>query len=134
MKTISGETASVTNKMTAPWNETTLPTLLFNHKLENIFIADEFCLFYQCLPSKTYHLSEKKCSGGKNSKVRLTGMAVASATGEKLERFVIGKSKKLQCFKNVKQLPYRYRAQQKNWMTGILFEEWVRKLDSSFRA
>ena len=24
--------------------------------------------------------------------------------------------------------------QKKSWMTGVLFEEWVRKLDSSFRA
>ena len=48
--------------------------------------------------------------------------------------FVIGKSKKPRCFKNVKQLPCRYRAQKKTWMTGVLFEEWVRKLDSSFQA
>ena len=49
------------------------------------FNADEFGLFYQCLPFKTYHLSRKKCSRGKNSKVRLTGMEAAGATGEKLE-------------------------------------------------
>ena len=120
--------------MTAPWNETTLPTLLSNYKLEDIFNADEFGLFYQCLPSKTYHLSGEKCSGGKSSKVRRIGIAAASATGEKLEMFVIDKSKKPRCFKNVKQLPCRYRAQKKSWMTGVLFEEWVRKLDSSFRA
>ena len=48
--------------------------------------------------------------------------------------FVIGKSKKPRCFKNVKQLPCRYRAQKKSWMTGVLFEECVRKLDSSFQA
>ena len=84
--------------------------------------------------SKTYRLSGEKCSGGKNSKVRLTGMAAASATREKLEMFVTGKSKKPRCFKNVRQLSCRYRAQKKSWMTGVLFEEWVRKLDSSFRA
>ena len=92
MKTISGESASITSDMTASWNETTLPTLLSNYKLEDIFNSDEFGLFYQCLLSKTYHLSREKCSGGKNSKVRLTGMTAASATGEKLEIFVIGKS------------------------------------------
>ena len=81
------------------WNETTLPTLLSNYKLEDIFNPDEFGLFYQCLPSKTYHLSGKKCCGGKNSKVRLKGMANASATEEKLEMFLIGKSKKPRCFK-----------------------------------
>ena len=94
LKTISGESASVTTEMTAPWNETTLPTFLSNYKLEVTFNADKFGLLYQCLPSKTYHLSGEKCSGGKNSKVRLTDMAAASATGEKLEMFVIGKSKK----------------------------------------
>ena len=61
-------------------------------------------------------------------------MTAASATGEKLIIFVIGKSKKPQYFKNAKQLPCQYRTQKKSWMTGILFEEWVRKLDSSFRA
>ena len=107
MKTISGESASVTTEMTAPWNETTLPTLLSNYKLEDIFKADEFGLFYQYLPSKTYHLSGENCSGGKNSKVRLIGMAVASVTGEKSEMFVIRKSKQPRYFKNVEELPCR---------------------------
>ena len=48
--------------------------------------------------------------------------------------FVIDKSKKPRCFKNLKQLPCRYRAQKESWMTGVLFEEWVKKLDSSFRS
>ena len=109
--------------MTAPWNETTLPTLLSNCNLEDMFNTDEFGLFYQCLPSKTYHLSGGKSSGGNNSKVRLTGTAAASETGEKLKMFVIGKSKKPRCFKNVNQLPCRYRAQKKSWMTGVSFEE-----------
>ena len=61
-------------------------------------------------------------------------MAVASATEDKFEMFVIGKSKKRRCLENVKQLLIRYRAQKKSWMTGVLFEEWVRKHDSSFWA
>ncbi|XP_065651268.1 tigger transposable element-derived protein 4-like [Hydra vulgaris] len=133
-KIISGESAAVTNNMTASWNETTLPTLLLNYKLENIFNADEFSLFYQCLPNKTYHLSREKCFGGKNSKVRLTGIAAGSATGEKLPMFVIGKSKNPRCFKHIKQLPCTYKNQLKSWMTGDLFTEWVMKLDSFFRA
>ena len=44
--------------------------------------VSELCLLYQCLPIKTYHLSGEKCSGGKNSKVRLAGMTATSATGE----------------------------------------------------
>ena len=96
--------SAVTEEMTVPWNETTLPTLLSNYKLENVFNADEFGLFYQCLPTKTYQLSREKCSGGKNSKVRLTGMAAANATGEKVPMFVVGKSKTPRCFKYIQQI------------------------------
>ena len=91
-------------------------------------------LVYQCLPTKTYHLSREMCSGGKNSKVRLTGMAAASAIGEKLPMSIVGKSKTSWYFKNIKQLPCRYRSQKKSWMTGDLFGEWIKKVDSSFRA
>ena len=94
MKTIGEESPKVITEMSAPWNKTTIPALLLNFKFKDIFNADEFGFFYQCLPFKNYHLSREKCSGGKNSKVRLTGIAAASATGEKLKMFVIGKSKK----------------------------------------
>ena len=36
----------LTGEMTALWNETTLPTLLSNYKLESIFNADEIDLFF----------------------------------------------------------------------------------------
>ena len=41
--------SAVIEEMTAPWNETILPTLLSNYKLENVFNANEFGLLYQCL-------------------------------------------------------------------------------------
>ena len=46
---MSGQISAVTGEMTVPWNETTLPTLLSNYQLENIFNADEYGLFSQCL-------------------------------------------------------------------------------------
>ena len=134
MKIIGGESKSVTKEMTSSWSKTTLPTILSEYKLENIFSVDEFGLFYQCLPDKTYHLKGEKCSGGKKSKVRLTGMAAASAVGEKLPMFVIWKSKNPHCFKNVKHLPFEYKSQKKSWMNSEIFEEWVCKLDRKFRA
>ena len=120
--------------MTTSWNETTLPTLLSNYELKDVFNADEFGLFYQCLPNKTYHFKGENCSGGKRSKVRLTGMAAGSATGEKLPMFVIGKSKRPRCFKNVKSLPCQYTAQKKSWMDSQIFEDWVRKIDQKLRT
>ncbi|XP_047139139.1 tigger transposable element-derived protein 4-like [Hydra vulgaris] len=64
---------------------------------------------------------------GKNSKVRLTGIAAGSATGDL-------KCKNPRCFKHIKQLPCIDKNQLKSWMTGDLFTEWVMKLDSFFRA
>ena len=90
--------------MIASWHETSLPTLLSQYKLEAICDADEFGIFYQCLPNKTCHLKSDKCPGGKHSKIRITGLAVADPVGEKLPIFVIGKSKNPRCFKNVRPL------------------------------
>ena len=118
--------------MTASWFETRLPTILSNYELTDIYNADEFGLFFQALPSKSLHLKDEKCIGGKFSKVRLTGLAAANANGEKLPMFIIGKSKSPRCFKNLKQLPCRYRGQKKSWMDSDLFKEWVRELDRKF--
>ena len=133
-KTVSGESKAVTPEMVAGWNETTLPTLLSNYGLENIYNADEFGLFYQCLPDKSYQLKTEKCSGGKHSKIRITGLAAANAVGNKLPMFVIGKAKNPRCFKNIKKLPCRYRSQRKSWMDSVLFEEWVRDVNKKFQA
>ena len=41
-KTISGESNSVTPEMVNAWSETSLPTLLYNYDLKDIYNADEF--------------------------------------------------------------------------------------------
>lgn len=45
-KNVSGEAKSCTADMTASWEETTVPTILTNYQLQNIFNANEFRLFY----------------------------------------------------------------------------------------
>ena len=49
-KKISGEGASCTPEMVSPWKETSLPTLLSNHDLKDIYNADELGFFYQMHP------------------------------------------------------------------------------------
>ena len=84
MKTVSGESKAVMPEMVAGWNEISLPILLPNFDLENIYNANKFGLFYQCLPDKSYQLKTGKCSGGKHSKIRITGLVAANAIGNKL--------------------------------------------------
>ena len=93
------------------WWEASPPTLLSNYELKDIYSADESRLFYECLPNKIYQLKSEKFSGGTLSKIRITGLAVANAIEDKLPMFVIGKSKKPRCFKNMKFLACRHRNQ-----------------------
>ena len=65
MKTISRESNAVNSEMSAPWAETTLLTILSKRKLNDIFNADKFGLFYQCLSKKTNLLLGEICCGGK---------------------------------------------------------------------
>ena len=121
-KTISGESKSVVPEMVDGWWETSLLTLLSSYELKDIYNADRFGLFYECLPNKTYQFKSEKCSDRKWSKICITGWPVANAVGDKLPMFMIGKAKKPQYFKNMKFLPCCYRNQQKCWMDGVLFE------------
>ena len=131
-KTVSGESNPFTDEMIAPWDQTTLPTILSKYDLNQIYNADESGLFYRVQPNKSLHLKNENCVGGKHSKLRLTGLTAANAVGEKLPLFVIGISKKPRYFKHIKHLPCRYRSQKKSWMDSILFEEWVREVDRRF--
>ena len=86
-KEVSGKSEKVIKEMTAPWEETALSTILARYQLKDIFNADEFGLFYELLTSKSLHFRSKHCSGGKHTKVRLTGMTASNALGEKIPMF-----------------------------------------------
>ena len=125
-KTTWRESESVTPELVDGWWETSLPILLENYELKDIYNADEFGFLYEHLPNKIYQPKSEKCSGRKLSKICIAGLEVANAAGHKLPMFVTGKAKKRWCLKNKKFLPCRYRNQQKIWMDGVLFEEWVK--------
>ena len=69
----------------------------------------------------------ERCTGGKKSKHRITLMVGVNMTGrEKFPLLAIGNLKKTRVFKNFKEIPVKYRANSKAWMTAELFEETVR--------
>ena len=77
-------------------------------------------------------LSDKKRSGVKGTKVRLTYLFTANADGsEKLPPLIIGKAKKPRAFekKTGAQLGFHYRNNAKAWMTGDIYQEWLRQWD-----
>ena len=93
-KTVSGESNACADEMVAPWEQTTLPTILSKYDLNQIYNANRFGLLYCTQPNKSLHLRNENCASSKHSKLHLTGLTAANAVGEKLPLFVIGKSKK----------------------------------------
>lgn len=82
---------------------------------------------------KTFAFKGDKCQKGKFSKERVTVMMGSNVSGtDKLTPLVIGKSKDPHCFKNIQSLPVEYDFNKKAWMNGIIFEQWVIKLEKKF--
>ena len=131
-RTVSGEERSCTEEMTASWEQTHLLTILSRYELRDIYNADEFGLFYQQLPTKSFHLKGARCAGGKFSQVHLTGLAAGNWVDEKLPMLVIGKAEKPRCFKGVKSLLCQYKSQKKSWMDSEIFSDYARRLDANF--
>lgn len=133
-RTICGEAAAVDDSVVATWLEKSLPQVIAAYEPRDIFNADETGVFYRLLPDKTLCFKNDTCHGGKQSKERITAMVCANMDGsEKLPLMVIGKFERPRCFKNIKTLPLNYKFNKKAWMTGRIFEDWLRALDKQFK-
>ena len=119
-------------EMPSSWEDTTVSALTSKYEARDIYNAVEFGLFYKALPSELLHLKSETCADGKHSKVRLTCLVATNVQGDKLPLFVIGNSSHSPCFNGIKNLPCRYRSQQKSLMDRVLFTEWVQELDRKF--
>jgi hypothetical protein len=100
----------------------------------NVLNMDETSLFWKLTPNRT--LTTMPGSGGKKSKDPITLAFTCSTTREKLQPWVIGKSKNPRCFKNINRslLHIKYRYNKSKWMTGLIIEEYLRWLDNKMRA
>ena len=125
---VTGEAAAVDMEICDDWLKNVWPELRKEYSDDDIFNGDEAGLFYQLTPNKMYHFKEESCAGGKLSKEHITVFLAANMSRtEKRPLFIIGKSKKPRCFKNVKHLPVRYEANIKAWMTSILFQRMTKE-------
>lgn len=132
-KSLCGESGSVDQEAANVWKEDVLQ-MIESTPAKDIFNVDETGLFFKCTPNKTLAFKGETCSGGKNSKERVTLLVGANMDGsEKLPLLMIGKSANPRCFKNVKSKPLEYMSNKKAWMTAEIFEDWLRKLDKTFR-
>ncbi|UYV66981.1 TIGD4 [Cordylochernes scorpioides] len=130
LRNICGESADVNRETMTNWLTDVMPNIISNYACKDIFNADETGLFWRLLPDKTLHFKGETCTGGKASKEPITILLCCNMDGsENMQPLVIGKAKQPRCFRGIKHLPVQYEANQKAWMTGLLFESWVRHID-----
>lgn len=132
---INGEARDVDSNVTNDWLNKVWPKLKAKYSAIDIFNAHETELVFKVTPDKTLKSKGEKFVGSKLSKDRITVLVAANMNGtEKRKLLVIGKSKNSRCFKNIKQLPVTYKANESAWMTAQLFEEEVRKWDAELKT
>jgi hypothetical protein len=87
------------------WRNEQLLKVIEGYKPENMCSCNEAGLFFMLPPNKTFSVKGNPCSGGKNSKDRITVMSACniSATGG-LPPSVVGRSEKSHCFINVRNM------------------------------
>ena len=120
-KKVCGDKANVKENVANDWKENLL-SLIEGYSPSNIYNADKTGLFYVLAPDETLCYRDEKCFGGKKSKTRFTVLLAVNADGsDKLKPFVIERSVKPRCFKNVKTLPTRCSSNKKSWMTSSLY-------------
>lgn len=108
------------------WDER-LQNILIKYEPKDIYNANETELFYKLTPERTFQFKSVTCSGGKRRKASLTALVCANMTGDdKIPLYIIGKSSKPRCFKNVKTLPTEYVSKKD-------FGDWriIKELDNS---
>lgn len=125
-----GESAAVNSESVEDWKKR-LPEIIKGYHPRDIFNMDETGLFYRALPDKSLSVKGSACSKGQHSKERISVMLCVSMTREFEKALVIGKSERPRCFKNIstKNLPVKWVANRRAWMTSSIFTEWVRRFD-----
>lgn len=123
---LSGESADVNLQTVDDWKKR-LPTITEGYNLCDIFNADETGLFYRGLPDRSLVVKDDVRKGGKKAKERLTLLLACSATGEKLDPLIIGKSRNPRCFRsfNLRSVGVAYESNRKAWMTSDIFSKWL---------
>ena len=132
-KKLHGEAtdADVTEKEN--WITTVWPRLFQQYGEEDIFNAEQTGIYFCAMPNSMLTFQNNTRHGTTKSKERITCLVACSMAGEKKKLLIVGKSKIPRCFKNVNSLPVDYEANCKAWMTGRIWESFLRSWDKDLQ-
>jgi len=125
---LHGEAGSV-DQITLAIGRERLREMLLNFAADDIYNCDETAMYWQTITGKRY-VSEDVTRGQKLSKQRLTVLCCSNATGDfQGELFIIHTAQMPRCLKGF-VLPVEWNANDSAWMTGQLFQGWIRKFNT----
>ncbi|KAI5892193.1 DDE-domain-containing protein, partial [Schizophyllum commune H4-8] len=102
---------------------------------DDSYNADETGCFLYALPSRG--LATRQMSGKKDNKTRISLLFCVNASGtDKLEPLFIGKAAKPVAFgrKSPRASGFDYENNATAWMTMVIFEKWLKRVDRRMRA
>ena len=131
--TVSDESGEVREQTVESWKKH-LPQILAGYSPEDILNMDETGKFYHALPNKSLSEAAKQCTGGKQSKERVTCAFFVNAAGGKEKPILIAKSANPRCFQGIRDLsslPCTYFNQKKAWMDFGILDQILTKFNRS---
>ena len=110
--------------------------ILVGYDAKDIFNIYRSGVFYRALPSKILRVKGGDCKGGKKSKDRIAAAFCCNFEGDFERTLIIGMSKNPRCFQNIsaKNLPGKWDANKKAWMTSDVFLDWLKAFDRRMEA
>ena len=133
-KTVAGEAGDVGKETMECWNQRARE-IKPGWIARDVWNMDETGCFWHGLPEKTLHAEERRCTGGKKAKQRLTWAFFVNAEGEKEDPVVTSVSPR--CLKNLQSpsRPYNcsYFVNSKAWMNTEIMKTLLSKLNRQLK-
>jgi hypothetical protein len=126
---IFGEESKCEREPVEVWKRTIWKEITEKYDARDIFNADECALFWRSEMGTALAFKGATISGTEKDKSRITILLCCSLCGEKLPPLVIGHAEHPRDLAGVDISPLMWYSNTSAWMTGLLWERWLRTID-----
>lgn len=131
LKEVNGESSSITPEISEDWNTTILPQIISGFEAKDVYNASEFGLLYRLQPNEDYSSIRTLCETGALSDERITILICANCDGsDKKNLLIVGNLNEEEVINQSQDglvhMSVTYKYNDKSWMTGDIFKNWLR--------